>query len=40
MSDGTITLKVKYNATYGTIDGTYHVEVYTLEWPDNVSPFA
>ena len=39
-SDGAITLKVKYSSPYGTIDGTYHVEVYTLEWPDNVSPFA
>ena len=39
-SNGTIALKSKYNSSYGTIDGTYHVEVYTLEWPDNVSPFA
>lgn len=36
---------VKIRAQYSqsdssTIDGTYHVEVYTLDWPDGVSPFA
>jgi hypothetical protein len=36
-----LNIKSKYGATTSlTIDGTYHVEVYTLEWPDNVSPFA
>lgn len=39
-NSGDITFAAKYNATAGTIDGTYHVEVYTLEWPDNVSPFT
>jgi len=39
-SNGTLTIQSKYNSSYGTIDGTYHVEVYTLDWPDNVSPFA
>ena len=38
--DGVIAIMSKYNANYGTIDGTYHIEVYTLDWPDNVSPFA
>lgn len=40
-SSGVATVKSRYDSTYSlTIDGTYHVEVYTLEWPDNVSPFA
>lgn len=39
-SDGTITIKAKYNSTYGTINGTYVVEVYALDWPDKVSPFV
>ena len=39
-SDGTVTIKAKYNSTYGTIDGTYVVEVYALDWPDKVSPFV
>ena len=39
-SDYTLTVNSRYSTLYGTIDGTYHVEVYTLEWPDNISPFA
>lgn len=39
-SDGTVTIKAKYSSSYGTIDGTYVVEVYALEWPDRVSPFV
>ena len=39
-SDGTVTIKAKYSSTYGTINGTYVVEVYALEWPDKVSPFV
>ena len=38
-SNGDIPIYAKY-ASGATIDGTFHVEVYTLEWPDNVSPFA
>lgn len=38
--DGNIAMQSRYNGNHGAIDGTYHVEVYTLEWPDNVSPFA
>lgn len=38
---GDITMSSAYSSSSTrTIDGTYHVEVYTLEWPDNVSPFA
>ena len=37
---GDITVATKYHATAGTIDGTYHIEVYTLDWPDGASPFA
>jgi hypothetical protein len=39
-SDGKLTITAKYNSSYGAIDGTYHVEVYLLDWPDGVSPFA
>lgn len=39
-SDGTVTIKAKYSSAYGTIDGTYVVEVYALDWPDKVSPFV
>ena len=40
-ASGDLDIYAKYQAqNVGTIDGTYHVEVYTLEWPDNVSPFA
>lgn len=36
-----LTISAKYNSTYsGTINGTYHVAVYALEWPGNVSPFV
>lgn len=38
-SDGNLTITAKYNSNYGTLDGTYHVEVYLLDWPDGVSPF-
>ena len=38
---GDVLVKAQYNSNYSkTIDGTFHVEVYTLEWPDNVSPYA
>jgi hypothetical protein len=37
---GNFTISAKYNGTYGTINGEYHVEVYALDWPDGVSPFA
>lgn len=39
-SDGTVAIKAKYNSSYGTINGTYVVEVYALDWPDKVSPFV
>lgn len=38
-SDGTVTIKAKYSSSYGTIDGTYVVEVYALKWPNDDSPF-
>lgn len=34
-----ITIKSKYSSAYGTIDGTYVVEVYALPWPKDDSPF-
>lgn len=40
-ANDTIGIRAKYNATSTlTINGTYHVEVYALDWPDGVSPFA
>jgi len=38
-SEGKITIRSKYNSSYGTIDGTYVVEVYALPWPNDDSPF-
>ena len=39
-SAGKVTVSARYSSAYGTIDGTYVVEVYALEWPDRVSPFV
>ena len=37
---GVVNIYRRYNSTYSlTIDGTYHVEVYSLDYPDGVSPF-
>ena len=37
---GQVRIYSKYSSGYsGTIDGTYKVEVYTLDWPDGVSIF-
>lgn len=39
-SQGVLTIYTRYNANNTlTINGTYHVEVYTLDFPDGVSPF-
>lgn len=39
-SAGEIDIRVKYSSSYSlTIDGTYVVEVYLLDWPDGISPF-
>lgn len=37
---GGITIQAKYNTNTGTIDGTYIVDIYLLEWPDNSSPIS
>lgn len=40
-SSGRVRIYVRYNATYSlTINGTYHVEVYALDWPDGVSVYS
>ena len=39
-SAGDISIRAKYSSSYGTIDGTYVVEVYALKWPNDDSPFA
>ena len=40
-TDGTITVYSRYNSSYSlTINGTYVVEVYTLDFPGGTSPFA
>lgn len=38
-SNGDIAIKSKYNSSYGSVDGTYVVEVYALKWPKDDSPF-
>lgn len=35
----TATIKAKYSSSYGTINGTFLVEVYALSWPNDDSPF-
>ena len=35
-SSGIVQIYKKYSS--GTIDGTYHIEVYKLDWPGGVSP--
>ena len=38
--NGSIAIYRKYNNTESrTVDGTYKVEVYKLDWPGNVTPF-
>lgn len=40
-SQGNIAMYARYDATYsGTIDGTYAVDVFLIETPDNIPPFA
>lgn len=38
-SDGTLSMYVKYDSTYGSFVGTYTYNVYALEWPNNITPF-
>lgn len=37
---GGITIQARYSKNTGTIDGTYIVDIYLLEWPDNSSPIS
>ncbi len=37
---GVVNIYRRYNSNYSlTINGTYHVEVYALDYPDGISPF-
>ena len=39
-TNGTITMASRYNSSITlTIDGTYTVEIYALDWPNNDAPF-
>ena len=39
-NSGRVRIYTRYNSTNSlTINGTYHVEVYALDWPDGVSPY-
>lgn len=39
-SAGALTIYARYNSNYTlTIDGTYSIDIYTLEWPNNISPY-
>lgn len=35
-----IRIYAKYNSSFGTINGTFTVDVYELQWPGNVSPLS
>ena len=35
---GKLQIRARYSSTFGTVDGTYLVQIYLLEWPDNISP--
>ena len=37
-SDGALAVYARAHSTYN-VNGTYHIEVYALDWPDNDSPF-
>lgn len=38
--EGVVKIYSRYSSSYtGTIDGTFKIEVYTLDYPDGVSPF-
>ncbi len=40
-SSGAVQIRQRYNSTYSlTINGTYKVEVYALDWPDSQNPFT
>lgn len=39
-TNGQIPIAVRYNSSYGTINGTYSVKVYQLKYPDNASPIT
>lgn len=38
-SNGDIDIRAVYNSATLTIDGTFQVDVYLLDWPGNVNPF-
>lgn len=39
-TSGRVRIYQRYNSNYSlTINGTYHIEVYALDFPDGVSPF-
>lgn len=39
-SNGTLKIYSRYSSSYsGSINGTYHIDVYALDFPDGVSPF-
>lgn len=38
-ADGTVTVGVRYIQSLGSLVGEYSLDVYSLEWPDNLAPF-
>lgn len=36
---GSVDIHARASSSSLTIDGVYHVEVYLLKWPDDISPF-
>ena len=39
-SAGVVTIRRRYNSSYGTINGTFEVKVYKLKFPAGANPFA
>ena len=40
ISSDAVTVQARYASSFGTLDGTFVVRVYELDFPDSVSPFA
>ena len=36
---GLTNFRGRYSSTYGTIDGTFKVDVYAIDWPNGTYPF-
>lgn len=39
-SDGTVAVEARYIQSLGSLIGEYSLDIYSLEWPDNLEPFS